>query len=70
MGPGGEAILEYSVYDAIRGGFGKVGFVIRIDMEADFRTLVGKKVEANIQTEFAFQEQDSALEWLDKKPHW
>lgn len=69
MGPGGEAILEFSVYDALRAGFGKVVFVIRKDIEAAFREKVGRKVEAQIQTEYAFQELDTALDWLTEKPH-
>jgi CTP:molybdopterin cytidylyltransferase MocA len=48
MGPGGEAILEYSVYDAIRAGFGKVVFVIRKDIEAAFREKVGARIEKRI----------------------
>lgn len=68
MGPGGEAILEYSVYDAMKAGFGKVVFVIRQDIEKDFRQLVGKKIEPHIQTEYAFQEKDTALEWIKPKP--
>jgi NDP-sugar pyrophosphorylase family protein len=69
MGPGGEAILEYSVHQAIQAGFGKVVFVIRKEIEEAFREKVGRRVEARIQTEYAFQESDSCLEWLDEKPH-
>ncbi len=69
MGPGGEAILEYSVHHAIRAGYGKVVFVIRKEIEAAFREKVGKRVEAKIPTEYAFQELDSCLEWLAEKPH-
>lgn len=69
MGPGGEAILEYSVYDAIRAGFGKVVFVIRKEIEAEFRERVGKRIENQIQTEYAFQEFDTALDWLATMPH-
>lgn len=69
MGPGGEAILEYSVYDALRAGFGKVVFVIRKDIEADFRDKVGRRVEQQIHTEYAFQEFDTALDWLSEKPY-
>jgi NDP-sugar pyrophosphorylase family protein len=61
MGPGGEAILEYSVYDAIRAGFGKVVFVIRKDIEAAFREKVGARIEKRIPTVYAFQEMDTAL---------
>jgi hypothetical protein len=69
MGPHGEAILEYSVYDAIRAGFGKVVFVIRRDIEDEFRQRVGRRVEAQIDTRYAFQEKDTALEWLPQLPH-
>ena len=69
MGPGGESILEFSVYDAIQAGFGKVVFVIRKEIEAEFRLRVGKRVEAQIHTEYAFQEYDTALDWLSEKPH-
>lgn len=68
MGPGGEAILEFSVFDALQAGFGKVVFVIRKDIEAAFRDKVGRRVEAQIDTEYAFQEADTALDFLSKKP--
>jgi hypothetical protein len=68
MGPGGEAILEFSIFDAIRAGFGKVVFVIRKDIETAFREKVGSRIEPHIQTEYAFQEMDTALEWLDQLP--
>jgi NDP-sugar pyrophosphorylase family protein len=68
MGPGGETILEYSVFDAIRAGFGKVVFVIRRDIEQDFKKIVGEKIEPHIRTEYAFQEFDTGLEWLKEKP--
>ena len=41
VGPSGEAILDYSVFDALRGGFGKVVFVIRHDFEAEFKEKIG-----------------------------
>lgn len=68
MGPGGETILEYSVHDAIKAGFGKVVFVIRRDIEEAFREIVGRKVEPHIHTEYAFQEMTTGLEWLAEKP--
>lgn len=67
MGPGGESILEFSVFDAKKAGFGKVVFVIRRDIEADFKSKVGNKVAPHIRTEYAYQEMDTALEWLDEK---
>lgn len=69
MGPGGEAILEYSVHHAKNAGFGKVVFVIRQEIEEAFREKVGRRVEAKMPTEYAFQEYDSCLEWLDQMPH-
>jgi NDP-sugar pyrophosphorylase family protein len=69
MGPGNEAILEYSVFDAKRAGFGKVVFVIRKDIEADFIEKVGRKIEPHIKVEYAFQEKDTALDWLPTLPH-
>ncbi len=68
MGPGGEAILEYSVHHAIKAGFGKVVFVIRKEIEDAFREKVGNRVAAKIQTEYAFQELDSCLDWIAEKP--
>jgi len=56
MGPNGETVLDYSVYDAIRAGFGKVVFVIRRDFEDVFREQVGSKFDDRITVEYAFQE--------------
>ncbi len=69
MGPGGEAILEFSIFDAMRAGFGKVVFVIRRDIEAAFREKIGRKIEARVPVEYAFQEKDTALDWLSELPH-
>ena len=56
VGPSGEAILDYSVFDAVRGGFGKVVFVIRHDFEAEFREKVGSKYEGMVPVEYCFQD--------------
>jgi hypothetical protein len=56
LGPAGETVLEYSVYDAIRAGFSKVVFVIRKDFETLFRESVGAKFEKRIDTAYAFQD--------------
>jgi len=56
MGPGGTTLLDYSVFDAIRAGFGKVVFIIRHDIEADFKKLVGKKWESKVPVRYVFQE--------------
>lgn len=58
VGPGGEAIIDYSIYDAIQAGFGKVVFVIRKSIEADFKDFIGKKLDGKIEVEYVFQELD------------
>ena len=56
VGPSGEAILDYSVFDAVRGGFGKVVFIIRKDFEAEFKEKVGSKYEGLIPVDYCFQD--------------
>ncbi len=56
MGPSGETVLDYSVYDAIRAGFGKVVFVIRRDFADAFKEAVGNKFEGRIDVAYAYQE--------------
>lgn len=58
VGPGGETILDYSIFDARRAGFERVVFVIRRDIEALFRERVGSRFERWIDVEYAFQEID------------
>lgn len=59
LGPNGETIMDYSVYDAVRAGFGKVVFVIRKSFEKDFRDIILKKYEGIVKTEVVFQELDN-----------
>ncbi len=54
----GRCILDFSVYDAKRAGFNKVVFIIRRDMEEDFKRLVGDRIAATIQTEYVYQSTD------------
>ena len=56
VGPNGEFIIDYSVYDAIRAGFNKVVFIIRKDFYEDFRDTIGKRLEGKIDIEYVFQE--------------
>lgn len=56
LGPGGETIMDYSVYDALRAGFGKIVFVIRHDFEKDFLEKVVAKYEGHVPVEVVFQE--------------
>lgn len=58
MGPNGETVLDYSVFDAIRAGFGKVVFVIREDFAEAFKESVGAKFEGRIEVAYAFQKLD------------
>jgi len=55
IGPSGETIIDYSVYDAIKAGFTKVVFIIRTDFEQEFKSKITDKYEGQIQVEFAFQ---------------
>ena len=56
IGPNGETIIDYSVYDAIRAGFSKVVFIIRKEFENEFRQKVGNKFSSNIEVDYAFQD--------------
>lgn len=56
VGPNGETILEYSVFDAIRAGFGKVVFVIRESFAADFKARFESKLKGKIEIEYVYQE--------------
>lgn len=62
LGPNGETIMDYSIYDAIKSGFGKVVFVIRKDFEADFREKILSKYEGHIPVEVVFQSLDKLPE--------
>jgi hypothetical protein len=61
LGKNGEVLLDYSVYDALRSGFEKILFVIRRDIEKDFRDLVLRRMEGRVHWDLAFQEQDSLI---------
>jgi NDP-sugar pyrophosphorylase family protein len=61
FGPGGETIMEYSIYDAIRAGFGKVVFIIRKDFAEGFKNNFEPKLKGKIKTEYVYQEMDYYL---------
>jgi len=62
FGPSGETIIDYSIFDAIRSGFGKVVFIIRKDFAEDFKNLFEPKLKGKIQTEYVMQEMDAFTE--------
>ncbi len=62
LGPNGETIMDYSIYDAIKAGFGKIVFVIRKDFENDFKEKILSKYEGHVPAELVFQSLDSLPE--------
>ena len=62
LGPNGETIMDYSIYDAIKAGFGKIVFVIRKDFENDFREKILSKYDGHIPAELCFQSLDALPE--------
>ena len=62
VGPDGEIIMDYSIYDAVKAGFDKVVFVIRKDLEEPFREAIGKRIEKYVDVAYAYQEVDEIPE--------
>ena len=62
VGPNGETIMDFSIYDAIQAGFGKIVFVIRKDFEEQFRTQILSKYEGHVPAELVFQSLDALPE--------
>lgn len=62
MGPNGEIIMDYSIYDAKKAGFDKVVFIIRKDIDADFREIVGNRIANVMDVEYVYQELDKLPE--------
>lgn len=58
VGPNGEIIMDYSIYDALNAGFNKIVFIIRKDLEKDFREVIGNRIEKIARVEYVFQELD------------
>ncbi|MEN6588404.1 MAG: sugar phosphate nucleotidyltransferase [Proteiniphilum sp.] len=68
LGPGGETIMDYSIYDAVNAGFGKLVFVIRQSFEEEFREKIVKKYAQKIPVELVFQELDKLQEGFTPHP--
>ncbi len=65
MGPDGEIIIDFSVHDAVKSGFSKAVFIIKKDIEKDFREVCGKRIEKLIDTDYVFQGYDSLPDWFE-----
>ncbi len=68
IGPSGERIIDYSVYDAVRAGFGKIVYVIRKNLEEEFKELIIGALPKEIETEYVFQELDSTETYISTNP--
>ena len=62
IGKNGEVLLDFSVYDAVKAGFTKVVFVIKLAIEDDFKAMVGKRIAKRVKVEYVFQETDALPE--------
>ena len=67
VGPNGEIIMDYSIYDAMEAGFDKVVFVIRKDLEKDFREVIGSRIEKQVETAYVYQEIEDIPERFREK---
>lgn len=75
VGPSGEIIMDYSIYDAMEAGFDKVVFVIRKDLEADFKEVIGNRIEKIVEVAYAYQEVSDipvayGEEYVDRTKPW
>jgi len=66
VGPSGEIIMDYSIYDAIEAGFNKVVFIIRKDLEKDFKEIIGDRIEKLVKVAYVFQELEEMPEGFTK----
>lgn len=66
LGPSGEIIIDYSIFDAVEAGFNKVVFIIRKDIEKDFREVIGNHIEKHVDVEYVFQSLDDLPEGYTK----
>lgn len=67
VGPNGEIIMDYSIHDALEAGFNKVVFVIRKDLDKDFKEIIGRRMEKLVEVEYAYQKLNDIPERFQKK---
>lgn len=67
VGPNDEIIMDYSIYDALEAGFNKVVFIIRKDIEKDFKEIIGKRIEEIVEVSYVYQELDDIPERFKDK---
>src|SRR5215475_6679431 len=74
FGPGGETLMDYSIYDAIRAGFTKIVFIIRKEFANDFKQIFADKLTGSVDVEYVYQEMDSFTEGVsvpaERKKPW
>ena len=66
IGPNGEIIMDYSIYDALKAGFNKVVFIIKEENYEIFRDAIGKKIEDKVETAYVFQSLDDLPQGFDR----
>ncbi len=66
FGPHGETIIDYSIYDAIKAGFGKVSFIIREEFADNFKAIFEPKLKGRVETDYVFQSYDLKPFGIDK----
>ena len=66
VGKNGEIIMDYAIYDALKAGFNKIVFVIRKDLEKDFKEIIGNRISKVCETEYVFQELDDLPKGFEK----
>lgn len=66
VGPNGEIIMDYSIYDALEAGFNKIVFIIRKDLDKDFREIIGNRIEKICDVDYVYQELDNLPEGFER----
>lgn len=68
VGPSGEIIMDYSIHDALEAGFDKIVFIIRKDLEKDFKEIIGNRIEKIAEVAYAYQELTALPEGFELPP--